>query len=243
MYGRDEQNLGSTREDDAGLVAENRRQFLQQLTGGAAVSLCTVRQVHGAVVRVALPTAGGHAQAGSAAPLQGDGLVSQGAGQFLGILTADCVPILLADTQTRAVAALHAGWRGTLACIVERGVEAMRATFGSRAEHLRAAIGPAIRPCCFEVGDEVKSAFAEAFPYAEALFAGQGDSRGEARPRLDLHTANQRQLLEAGLAADNIEIVPECTACSRLLDGRRKYFSYRAEGGVTGRMMAVIGTV
>jgi YfiH family protein len=157
---------------------------------------------------------------------------------MLGVQTADCVPVLLADTRNRAVGAFHAGWRGTLAGIVEHGVGRMREEFGSRPEDLTAAIGPAIRPCCFAIGEEVRAAFTGAFPYAPELFHHAG-----AQLYADLHEANRRQLLAAGVAAETIHIVAECTACSRMPDGRRKYFSHRAERGRTGRMLSVIGTV
>jgi YfiH family protein len=172
------------------------------------------------------------------AVLEGDGLMTQASGVMLGVQTADCVPVLLADTRTRAVAAFHAGWRGTLARIVERGAGRMRQEFGSRPEDLIAAIGPAIRPCCFAVGEETRSAFTAAFSYAPELFHYAGTQL-----YADLHEANRRQLLAAGVAAETIHIVAECTACSRMPDGRRKYFSHRAERGRTGRMLSVIGSL
>jgi polyphenol oxidase len=180
----------------------------------------------------------------------------------VGIQTADCVPVLLADTRTRAVAAFHAGWRGTLARIVERGVGAMQLQFGSRPRDLIAAIGPAIGPCCFAVGEEVRGEFESQFAYAPELFSevydadpvrrkypmlfltarAPGHSNLGPQIHLDLWQANRRQLLDAGLRPKAITVVAGCTACSRLANGLRKYFSHRAEQGFTGRMMSVVGT-
>ena len=148
------------------------------------------------------------------------------------------MPVLLVDRRTRAVAAFHAGWRGTLARIVACGVQQLCRQHGSRPRDLAAAVGPAIRPCCFEVGEEVRSAYMQALPNARALFSDEGHP---ARPRLDLQEANRQQLLAMSLAREQIHTLRECTACCRTSDGRRKYFSYRAEGGVTGRMLSVVG--
>ena len=172
--------------------------------------------------------------------LEGDGLITLAPGRLLAILTADCVPVLLADTRTHAVGAFHAGWRGTLAGVIEQGVAAMRARYGSRPEEMVAAVGPCIRACCFEVGEEVRSAFALEFPYAAELFASTGESPSL---RMDLVAANQRQLRDAGVAQDSITVLAACTVCARLPDGRRRFFSYRGEGGRTGRMLSAIAAV
>lgn len=214
VYGPGELNLGLTREDDREVVEANRMQATAEALGRDGGQLRTVRQVHGTrVVRA------------SAEFVEADGMLTDAPGVVLGIMTADCVPVLIADTRLRAVAALHAGWRGTAAGIVQAGVAAMREEFGSRAEDLIAAVGPAIGPCCYTVGEEVGACFA-----ADLLAAG----------RLDLWEANRRQLAAAGVR--EVAVVGECTACMRV-GGARKYFSYRAEGGVTGRGMGLIGTV
>jgi len=197
------------------------------------------------------------------AVLRGDALMTRQRGLLLGIQTADCVPVLIADTKTRAVAAFHAGWRGTLARIVERGVGTMRLEFGSQPKNLIAAIGPAIGACCYSVGEEVRHEFESQFAYAPELFSevydsdpvrdkypmlfltarAPGHSNIGPQIHLDLHEANRRQLLDAGVSAKAITVVGECTACARLRDGRRKYFSHRAEHGFTGRMLSAIGVV
>jgi YfiH family protein len=227
-----EQNLGWTAEDEPAIVAANRVGFVEGV-GGPGVELVTVRQVHGAVVQVVRRGEGVLSTPDGRAVLQGDGLVTSEPGLMLGVQTADCVPVLMADTRGRAVGAFHAGWRGTVERIVEVGVRTMVEEFGSRPGDLIAAVGPSIGPCCFEVGDEVA-----------AEFAGEVVSRAaNGRARVDLWEANRRQLLAAGLLPEAIRVVGECTVCTRTPEGRRRYFSHRAESGVTGRMLNVIGVV
>ncbi len=201
--------------------------------------LVNVRQVHGNVVRVIRAEDGvfeGRLEtAEGKAVLEGDGLVTDVPGVLLGVGTADCVPVLVVDVEKRAVGAFHAGWRGTVAGIVGEGVAAMRREYGSRPEDLRAAVGPSIGACCYAVGEEVRSQFRERFGYADELF------REGAGLYVDLWEANRRQLLDAGVAAGRIEVVGECTACTREPDGRRRYFSHRAGAGRTGRMLNLIG--
>jgi YfiH family protein len=232
-----EQNLGWTAEDDLAVVAANRRSFVEALAGDAGFELVTVRQVHGAVVHPVELGCGPLSTPEGKAVLQGDGLVTSQAELMLGVQTADCVPVLIADTRTRAVGAFHAGWRGTVARIVEQGVATMAREFGSKPEDLIAAVGPSIGPCCFEVGEEVREEFERGFERAREIIA---DGVG-GKARVDLWEANRRQLLAAGVPAGAITVVGECTACAQTEDGRRKFFSYRAEKGVTGRMLNVIG--
>jgi YfiH family protein len=235
-YGSRELNLGWTKEDSPDTVAANRKLFVNQVVAdGYDAELVTVRQVHGNTVQLArrgqpLATPEGKAV------LEGDGLITAEHGLLLGVQTADCTPILIADTRTHAVGAFHAGWRGTVARIVEHGVAAMQQEFGSRPGEMVAAIGPAIRQCCFAVGEDVRQRFAAEFAYAPELF-----TTVDGQLYADLHAANRRQLLDAGVAPDAITVIAECSACTRTDDGGRKYFSHRAENGVTGRMMSVIG--
>jgi hypothetical protein len=258
--GRGEQNLGWTKEDAAKVVAANRERFVRAVWGaGRQPELVTVRQFHSGMVRLVGEPGSESLDPGH--PLRGDALMTALPGLLLGVQTADCVPVLLVDTKTRAVAAFHAGWRGTLARIVERGVGTMRLEFGSKAKDLVAAIGPAIAACCFAVGEEVQHEFESQFAYAPELFSevydrdpiklkypmlfltqrAPGHSDLGPQIHLDLHEANRRQLLDAGLRAKAITVLGECTACTRLKDGRRKYFSHRGEHGYTGRMMGVVG--
>ena len=235
------QNLGYTAEDSVGAVAGNRRNLVGAVARGASMQLVTMSQTHGCLVRIAEGDPQSLATPEGRAVFSCDGLLTRQPGLLLGVLTADCVPVLLADTRTRAVAGFHAGWRGTLARIVERGIETMRSEFGSSTEDLVAAVGPAIGSCCFAVGDEVRTGFDQAFAYSPALFSTADGLDSQGRLHMNLAEANRRQLLDAGLRPSAIEMINECTACSRLHDGRRKYFSYRAERGLTGRMLSLIG--
>ena len=240
-YGEGELNLGWTKEDDPALVARNRAAFVRAVAERRAAELVTVGQVHSAVVRDLDGQTGALMTPEGKARLESDGLISRTPGRLLAILTADCVPVLVADTRTHAVGAFHAGWRGTLGRIVEQGVGLMRERYGSRPEDLIAAIGPCIGACCFEVGDEVFEQFGAEFAYGAALF--QRAPEVGARLHMDLVEANRRKLRVAGLEDGNVSFVAECTACTRLGDGRRKFYSYRDERGVCGRMLSAIGAV
>jgi len=222
-------NLGYIADDDPDTVASNRRQFLAEVWRNTELScnpdLVTLKQMHSGLSRRV-----GRADAGTRAQLWGDGLMTDEPGVLLGIQTADCLPILIADPICRAVAAFHAGWRGTLKGIVEQGIEAMRTEFGSDPRNMTAAIGPGIGDCCFAVGPEVEGLFRAKYSYAAQLFVSQSPLR------MNLREANRQQLLSAGLLPENIHSLDMCTSCT--VD---RFFSYRAERGKTGRMMAVIG--
>ncbi|HXY42256.1 MAG TPA: peptidoglycan editing factor PgeF [Vicinamibacteria bacterium] len=180
--------------------------------------LWLLRQVHGhTVVEPPWP-----------APPAADAAVSGRRGDLLGIETADCLPVLLVDPVRRAVAAVHAGWRGTAARVTGRAVSAL-VLRGSRPEELLAALGPAIGACCYEVGDELRPAFGD-----EAAHVFSAGPNG--RPHLDLAAANRRQLLAAGVPAAAITSVLECTRCRPEL-----YHSYRREGRGGGRMISYVG--
>ena len=247
-------NLGFTKEDTRAAVERNRGRFLAALGapgGRRPWQLVTLKQVHSdAIHRI-------EKVRGSKAGLTGDGLVTDLPGVLLAIQTADCLPILLADPEHHAVGAFHAGWRGTLARIVEKGVGRMRKEFGSDPGKLLAAIGPGVGACCYAVGSEVREKFESQFAYAAELFEEVYDANAvhnrypllflTARApghsetigpelHLDLGKANRRQLEDAGVPAANVTDLARCTACDpRLL------FSYRAELGKTGRLMGAIG--
>jgi YfiH family protein len=159
---------------------------------------------------------------------EADAAVAEEAGLLLGIKSADCLPILLVDPRRRAVAAAHAGWRGTAGGVSARAVEALVAR-GSRASDLLAALGPAIGPCCYEVGDELRDAFGDEADHV--LRPGAGS-----RPHLDLRRANTRQLLRAGLAERSLFQLDECTRCHA-----ERYHSYRRDGRGAGRMISFVG--
>ena len=159
---------------------------------------------------------------------EGDAAVARGPRLLLGIETADCLPILIVDPRRLTVAAVHAGWRGTARGVAARTVEALVAG-GSDPEDLRAALGPCIGPCCYEVGEELR----EAFGPAGAAFLRPGP-RG--RPHLDLRAASLEQLVAAGLRPARIHHVGDCTACRADL-----YYSYRRDGPGVGRMINFVG--
>jgi YfiH family protein len=220
-------NLGFTSRDTAEAVLQNRERLLASVANSRGIGwgLVTLKQMHSGLVRRV-----GREDVAERASLWGDGLLTDEPGVLLGIQTADCLPILIADPKRKAVGAFHAGWRGTLKGIVGNGVKSMGIEFGSVAEDLIAAIGPGIGTCCFGVGDELRAMFAERYSYADELFSHDG------KLRLDLVEANRRQLLSTGLAPEAIFALQECTSCQT-----NRFFSYRAEKGKTGRMMAVIG--
>jgi YfiH family protein len=176
------------------------------------------------------------------AVLEGDGLITDVPGVLIGVGTADCVPVLVVDGKKKVVAAFHAGWRGTVAGIVQLGVARMVNEYGSRVEDLEAAVGPSIGACCYAVGHEVHREFGARFGYAEELFRA-GDEEDLAKWYLDLWEANLRQLLNAGLKEEQITVIGECTACAQDESGAMKYFSHRGEKGLAGRMLSVVGVV
>jgi YfiH family protein len=219
MFGA--RNLSYRVGDDVDAVRENWRRVGAEVPAG--IRFVTMVQVHGA--HVATVAAAG------VDPGEADALVTSASGVALSVLTADCVPILLVAPQQRAVAAVHAGWRGTVAGVVERAVQQLQTTFGAAAETIYAALGPAIGGCCYEVGPEVVDAL-------EARWGAMPDAirhhdRGKAR--LDLRHVNQAILLRAGLRGGYVACVGPCTRCA-VTD----YFSYRG-AGVTGRQLSFIG--
>lgn len=254
-------NLGWTASDPTPTVVANRKRFFEAVAGKKHGELVAVRQFHSPLIRVVGPNAPALTTAEGRPVLRGDGLITNQPDHLLAVLTADCVPVLIADTRRRVVAAFHAGWRGTLARIVERGIGTMRLQFGSKPKDLIAAIGPGIGCCCYSVGEEVRFDFESQFDYAPTLFSevydsdpvkdkypllfltarAPGHSNIGPQIHLDLIEANRRQLLDAGLSASKISVVGECTACTRLANGQRRYFSHRDEYGYTGRMLSVIG--
>jgi YfiH family protein len=172
--------------------------------------MASLTQVHSAIV---LP-----AQAEGCAG-EGDALIANTPGVIASVRTADCLPILLADTRTLSVAAIHAGWRGSASRIAEATLERMRAAFGTRPEDVSAAVGPGIGGCCYEVGDEVRVRFGL-----------------EGRGLLDLADVNRRQLIEAGVDPARIELLPLCTFCNPEL-----FHSWRRDREKSSRMISYIG--
>jgi YfiH family protein len=236
-------NLGFTEWDTRENVLENRRRF-QSALGATDLKLISLKQIHSDVIHLF--------DAAPVNPCRGDASVTNRLGLLLAVQTADCVPILLVDLKKRAIAAVHAGWRGTLQRIVAKAIGKMQMEFGTKPADLLAAIGPSIGGC-YEVGTEVAtqflSQFAEAPDWFDEFRTGDepnpiqwlnmmppGHQPPPKNVLLDLRKANRAQLLGTGLGASNIYVSDLCTACRRDL-----LFSYRQEGPQSGRLMSVIG--
>jgi polyphenol oxidase len=237
-------NLGFTEWDTKENVLENRRRF-QSALGATDEKLISLKQIHSDFIH--------SFEAAPAEVCQGDASATNRPGLLLGVQTADCVPILLVDPKKRAVAAVHAGWRGTLARVVVKAIGQMQMQFNSNPSDIIAAIGPSIGGCCYEVGTEIATQFLSQFAEAPEWFDEfrTGDEPNPVQwlnmmppghqppPKnvlLDLRKANHAQLLGAGLRAHNVFVSDLCTACRRDL-----LFSYRKEGSQSGRLMSVIG--
>jgi YfiH family protein len=251
VYGGNALNLGFTKQDSRVAVERNRAAFLKKLdatNGNKPWPMVALRQIHSDLIH--------YVDKVPAEPLVGDGLITATPHLLLAIQTADCIPVMLVDTQHRAVGVFHAGWRGTVKRIVEKGVGEMRRWFGTKPRDIKAAIGPGIHNCCYKVGPEVRSEFESQFAYADKLFheVKESDPVREKYPLLflsarapghselpvnlflDLVEANRRQLIDAGVEGKNIDSSPMCSSSRKDL-----LFSHRAENGVTGRMMGVAG--
>jgi polyphenol oxidase len=221
-------NLAGYDEDSTENITENRRRFLNVFDGDFKIA--SVWQIHSADVRVIKDLA--DADDGE---YKMDAIVSDVKGVLLGAKTADCVPVLLGDPQTKAFAAIHAGWRGTVNSIVLNAIEKMRENYGTNPQDLIAAIGPAATCQNYEIGQDVIDEFHANFPNSEHLFT----STKENHALIDLHTANKEQLLSVGVLSENICVAPLCT-----MERTDLFFSYRREKklyGKTGRLMSVIG--
>ncbi|MGA3194615.1 MAG: peptidoglycan editing factor PgeF [Terriglobales bacterium] len=251
LYGGNALNLGFTAHDSRAAVERNRALFLEKLgvaTKGKSWPLVTLRQIHSDLIH--------YVDRAAETPLAGDGLITDTPGLVVAVQAADCLPVIVVDRKRRAVGVFHAGWRGTVKRIVEKGVGEMRKHFGSDPRNLVAAIGPGVRGCCYNVGEDVRTRFEAQFAYGASLFRevkesdpvrekypllfltarAPGHSELPGKLFLDLVEANRRQLLDAGLSAKSIDTTAPCTACHPEL-----LFSYRAEKGVTGRMIGAAG--
>lgn len=208
-------NLGLAVGDDDSRVERHLQTFLARL-GVMPDEVAFMEQVHGADI----------VEVSEAGIIEGvDALITRTPHLALAVRTADCVPVLLYAPAERAVAAVHAGWRGLSERIIERTVAELHTTCGAHADDIIAFCGPAARGCCYEVAEDVAALF---HPDAVTMREGR-------RPTLDLHVVAARQLAEAGLAAGNIETMHRCTICSPAL-----FHSHRRDGARSGRMLAVI---
>ena len=246
-YGGNQLNLGVTKEDTRENVSRNREIFLRALgaeSRGKEWPTVQMHQIHSAIIHC-VSKAEPH-------PANGDGLITSEKKLVVGVRIADCMPILAVDRNRRVLGVFHAGWRGTVQRIVQKGIGEMQRQFGSDPKDIFVAIGPGIGVCCYQVGDEVIEQFRSQFAYAEELIEEVFDSHslhakypllflnqrapghGEPPkvPHLNLVEANRRQAIDAGVPARNIDSLNLCTACRTDI-----FFSHRKEH-LTGRMMA-----
>jgi len=207
-----ELNLGRETGDDSGTVERNRR-LLSDYAGVGLSDIAVMNQVHGTTVSVV--DRGGQ--------YDGDGILTGTPGILLGVLVADCVPLLLYDPEHHAAGAVHGGWRSITGGITGCAVDLMRETWGTRPERLLAALGPSAGACCYEIGEDVADRL---LPGSVVRRAGKlfGDLRADLSARL----------VEAGLLRKNLDIHPDCTICGD------RYFSHRRDRGITGRMMGFV---
>jgi YfiH family protein len=188
-----------------------------------------LRQMHGTAVQMAAPK--GSMEPADGLHPEGDALMTDRRGVAIGVRVADCVPILVCDPVRRSIAAVHAGWRGTTAGVLTTTIEAMTRRYGTNAADLRLAIGPAIGPCCFAVGDDVIDALLAHDPAASACVRVDGRRR-----LVDLIEANRRQARAAGVPPVQMRSADLCTVCHPAL-----FWSYRRDRKAAGRMLALIG--
>ncbi len=225
---------------------ENLRRLGSAL-GVDSLKCALVSQVHGDRVFKFEPEEGVDERVFDGLPgVEADAIVTASPGATVGVLTADCLPVLLYDPVTGAVGAVHAGWRGTHERIVQKAIEVMVKEYGSRTDDIKAALGPSIGVCCYTVQEEFYDKFCSAFgESAKAFFYFSADEAGTAlledrRLAFDLKGANRTQLLDSGIATGNIDVSGECTCCNREL-----FFSYRRDVTIcgksgTGRMLGLV---
>jgi purine-nucleoside/S-methyl-5'-thioadenosine phosphorylase / adenosine deaminase len=224
----DDLNLSGFNDDLAENIYENRRRFLATFEGN--FQLATVWQIHSDHVKVIRTR-----EDVEESDEKFDAVVSDLSGILAGVKTADCVPALLGDSKTRAFAAIHAGWRGTVQSIVKKAISAMKNEFGTEARDLICAIGPAASGKNYEIGQEVIGLFTSTFADGDKYLTPSGPGHA----LIDLHKANRDQAIDSGVKAENIFIAPFCT-----MERTDLFFSYRKEKktlGKTGRLLAVIG--
>ena len=206
--------------DDPAHVDENWK-CLREVIGDDPIARC--HQVHGKTVRIVT-------RANLDEKPEGDGMVTAERGILLAVASADCVPILMADADCKIVGAIHAGWRGVIAGIAEEGVRAM-ANLGAKAREIRAALGPSIGQCCFEVDEDLAHRFAREVEGSE----GHARAGRPGKAHLDLRGIITDQLVRAGLARDSISGIGPCTRCAN-----DRFFSRRADAS-SGLQLSFIG--
>ena len=264
-------NLGYSVTRDSDAVTRNRKRLLREL-GATSLQLLTLRQRHTDIVRPVRredrKDLKGRKDTGGAWRLPGDAVVTDAPGLLLAVQVADCVPILLFEPRRCVVAAVHAGWRGTVKRITEKAVGVMRQQFGADPDRIRAAVGPSIRRCCYEVGREVVDAFTSQFgdgndlvrtiepsPHevhwqqpVSALLRRGDDPRGSRRPRPAVTAPDATQYFLDLEAANRLQLeaagIPGKNIWSAphcTVCNTDRFFSHRAEHGKTGRQMGLVG--
>lgn len=220
----DSLNLGRSTADLPAHVEENYRRMAAPWEGFLE-GLCTVSQVHGErVVEAPLVSA---KEAPRTPFTEADGLWTDDPATWVGVFSADCIPLLLVDPKGRRVAAVHSGWKGTLAEIALRAVQALQKA-GTQPGELLAAVGPSIRRCCYEVDAPLAHRFTSHFGLQVV-----GEEGG--KPHLDLVEALRLSLVRAGLKPDRVDVLPACTACEP-----ERFFSHRRDKGLTGRHLGFV---
>ena len=214
-------------EEDVKAILDNRKKLSSLLDTDSNLHFIVANQTHSDHVEIISQSETKGWQGVEDAVSNCDALITNQKGVMLTILTADCVPVLLYDKEKEVVAAIHAGWKGTEAKIVAKTVQKMIKVYGSDPEDIIAGVAPAIGRCCYEVGEDV----------AKHFFSDPGsfDAVGK-KYMLDLPLINKKQLLDAGLLEEHIEMSGVCTACEV-----ERFFSYRKEQGCSGRFMSMIG--
>ncbi len=225
----DSLNTGPRGGDTPAHVRKNLERIARALSIPAKRILCPA-QVHGD--RIHRVSGAEPSIFGTEPPLEGDGVITAERGLYLGILTADCVPVLFLDPERCVVGAVHAGWRGTAKGIAGKAVRRMRVEFGCEPSDIHVAIGPAVGPCCYEVGEDVARAFPEEDRKMRPFFRPEGPGLW----KMNLAGLNRHQVTRAGVREANVWISSLCTCCRKDL-----FFSVRADGEPTGRQIALIG--
>ncbi len=225
-------NLGFHVADAAKTVLKNRERLAENI--GIPLSDFTIaKQIHSGTVTIVTEGMRGCGAADVDTAVEGtDAIVTDVPRICLTVLMADCVPVLFFDPQKRVVAAVHAGWRGTVKLAARNTVDTLREKFGCKPTDMLVGIGPSIGPCHYEVGPEVISEVEETFGSTDGYI---NDETPDGKGYFDLWEANKRQIIETGIPARNIEVAQICTYCNPHL-----FFSERHQKGTTGRFGAGI---
>jgi polyphenol oxidase len=256
-YGGAQLNLGYTAQDSKANVDRNRALFIAKL--GATTKkknwpLVNLSQIHSGIIHTVTADFAKSVVTKPKTIRSGDGLITNIPGIIIAVKVADCIPVIAVDQRRRVIGVFHAGWRGTVQRIVEKGIGEMRRQFASDPRDIHAVIGAGIGKCCYEIGGEVETEFQSQFAYASELFEDVFDywslhtrypmlflnqrAPGHGEPalsrHLDLVKANRYQLRDAGVPEANISSLDLCTHCRTDL-----FFSHRKEQ-VSGRMMAAV---